>query len=322
MSGTVPTALAARPAAGGPAVRPTQSAGWRSTRRVWSERTLYLFLLPFALLTALFGLWPIAESIHVAFTESYSALSDSPTYVGLANFQTILTDPAFQDSLWRTLLYTFVSVILNVSGALGLAFLLAHPQLERGRTLYKMAVFLPVITPDVASFIVWKWMFNQNFGVVNQALLGLGLPPFGGITTPPGAFLTLLLVEAWHHVGLYTLIFLTNLQLLDPAQDEAARIDGASALQRLWHVVLPQLRPAILINTVYALIEFLKTFTVILVITKGGPNFSTNFVSFHAFTKFNTAQYGEATAIATTLFAIVAVVAIGTYVGLERGEQR
>src|SRR5580692_2353654 len=131
---------------------------------------LYLFLGPFAVLTALFGLWPIAESIRVAFADSQTALSDQPIYVGLENFRTIFADPALLSSIWRTASFTAVSVLLNVSLALALAMLLSHRLLERGRTLFKLAIFLPVITPDAASFIVWKWMFNQNFGVVNHLL--------------------------------------------------------------------------------------------------------------------------------------------------------
>jgi multiple sugar transport system permease protein len=294
----------------------------RVSQRTWEYATLYIFLAPFAVLTALFGIWPIAESIRVAFTDSYTALGDSPVYVGFDNFRTVLAESAFHSSLWRTLTYTILSVILNVSMAIGLAILLAHPRLSRGRTFFKLAIFLPVITPDVASFIVWKWMVNQNFGVVNQALLALGLPPFAGVTQPGSAFVTLVLVEAWHHVGLYTLIFLTNLQLLDKSLDESAQIDGAGRWQRFFHVTLPQLRPAITINTVYALIEFLKTFTVIFVITKGGPNFSTNFVSYYAYSKFNSAQYGEATAIATILFVIVFTVVAASYWYMEKGDQR
>lgn len=293
--------------------------GMRDARR---HATLYLFLAPFALLTALFGIWPIAESIRVAFTDSYTALSDAPAYIGFENFRTVLADGAFLSSLWRTLAFTALSVVLNVAAAVGLALMLAHPALWRARTLFKLAIFLPVITPDVASFIVWKWMFNQNFGVVNQALLALGLPPFDGITQPGSAFTTLILVEAWHHVGLYTLIFLTNLQMLDKSLEEAAAIDGASSWQRMRYVVIPQLRPAITINTVYALIEFLKTFTVIVVVTKGGPNFATNFVSYYAYSKFNSAQYGEATAIATILFVIVFAIAAGSYWYMERRDPR
>ncbi|CAH1688182.1 Multiple sugar transport system permease protein/fructooligosaccharide transport system permease protein [Hyphomicrobiales bacterium] len=288
----------------------------------WQYATLYLFLAPFAVMTILFGLWPIADSIRIAFTESSTALSDAPVYVGLENFQSVLADSTFQSSLWRTLLYTVLAVTINVSAAVGLAVLLAHPALRRGRTLFKLAIFLPVITPDVASFIVWKWMFNQNFGIVNHALLSLGLPPFPGVTQPVSAFATLLIVEAWQHVGLYTLIFLTNLQLLDRTLDESAQIDGANGWQRLIFVTIPQLRPAITINTVYALIEFLKTFTVIFVITKGGPNFSTNFISYYAYTKFTGAQYGEATAIATILFVIVFGLAASAYAYLDRSANR
>ena len=289
-----------------------------ATHDAWRHRALYVYLLPFALLTAVFGLWPIAEGIRVAFLDSSTALGEAPDYVGLANFRSVLGDPAFVSSLWRTLLFTAISVVLNLVLALALALLLAHPLLVRGRALFKLAMFLPIITPEVATFIVWKWMFNQDFGVVNRLLTDIGLPAFAGLTTPLGAFITLVIVEAWHHIGLYTLIFLTNFQLLDPNLDEAAQIDGASRWQRLIRVKLPQLRPAITINTVYALIEFLKTFTVVFVVTRGGPNFSTNFISYDAYSLFATGAYGEAAAIATVLFALVFGLAATAYWAMER----
>jgi ABC-type sugar transport system permease subunit len=303
------------------AVLPLRAGGARRAmpgRELWRHRTLHLFMLPFALLTGLFGLWPIIEGIRIAFLDSSTALSDAPAFVGFDNFRAVLADPAFLASLWRTLLFTAVSVALNVALALALALLLSHRLLERGRTLFKLAIFLPTITPDVAGFIVWKWAFNQDFGVVNHVLAGLGLPGFAGITTPPGAFATLVIVELWHHVGLYTLIFLTNFQLLDRSLEEAAQIDGANRWQRMWHVVVPQLRPAITINTITALIEFLKTFTVVFVITRGGPDFSTNFLSYLAYSQFNTASYGQAAATATLLFALVLVFALGVFRAMER----
>ena len=314
-------ALPPLPAGGGAPAR-RRGALARRFGEAWRHRLLYLFLLPFALLTALFGVWPIGESIWLAFTTSATALSDDPQFAGLANFRSVLADPAFLDSLWRTLLYTALSVVLNVGLALAIALMLAHPLLDRGLTLLKLAIFLPVVTPDVASFIVWKWMVNTDFGVVNAVLLSLGLPPFAGLTRPVSAFGTLLAVELWHHVGLYALVFLTNLQMLDRALSEAAQIDGAGRWQRFVHVVLPQLRPAIIINTIYALIQFLKTFTVVVVMTKGGPNFSTNFVSHYAYTKFDIAQYGEATAMATVLFVMVfGLAAAALWLG-ERGDHR
>ena len=120
-----------------------------------------------------------------------------------------------------------------------------------------------------------------------------------------------LVAELWHHMGFYVVIFLANLALCDKGQMEAADIDGANTLQKFWHVVLPQLRPALLVNSVYALIQYLKTFTVVAVMTKGGPNDATNFLSYYAYQLFDQGRYGEATAMASVLFAIVIVLAAG-----------
>jgi ABC-type sugar transport system permease subunit len=118
------------------------------------------------------------------------------------------------------------------------------------------------------------------------------------------------------------IIFLANLAIRDKALDEAAAIDGATAWQRLVHVTLPQLRPALVINGVYALIQFLKTFTVVVVMTKGGPADTTNFVSYYAYQLFDQGRYGEATAMATVLFGIVAVLALTAYRIGEKGDRR
>lgn len=288
----------------------------------WRHRALYLLILPFATFTLVFGIWPIAQSVLIAFSDSMTALSPSPRFVGLENFQTVLGDGMFQRSFTSTILFTLVSVVLNVSLALALALFVTLPRLRNVSMLLKLAIFLPVITPDVASFIVWKWMFNQDFGALNALLLTLGLPPFAGVTTASTAFTTLVIVELWHHVGLYAIIFMTNLQLLDGSIDEAAQIDGANRWQRLLFITIPQLRPAIAVNTVYALIEFLKTFTVIMVMTKGGPNFATNFVSYYAYTRFDIAQYGEAAAMATILALAVFLIAALTYWWMDRGAER
>lgn len=289
---------------------------------VWRERLYYALVLPFAALVVVFGLWPIAQSIQVAFTDSATALGRSPSWVGLANFERVLADPYFRASLGRTLFYTLVSVVVNIGVALAYALLLGGRLIGRGNGFFRLAVFLPVIAPDVAGFIVWKWMYDQSFGAVNAALAGLGLPPFGGLADPATVLPALVVAELWKHVGFYTIVFLTNMTLLDPALDEAARIDGADTLQRFRHVTLPQLRPAILVNTVYAVIQFLKTFTVVVVMTKGGPSFQTNFVSYYAYQKFDEALYGEAAAMATTLFVIVIACAYGLYAWSERSDWR
>jgi ABC-type sugar transport system permease subunit len=270
----------------------------------------WLFVLPFAALTAVFGVWPILLSIEVSFTASASALQPSPQWVGLSNYAAILADPVFIASLWRTIVYTALAVASTIALALLYALLLDSTLIGRGRTLFKVAIFLPVVTPDIAGYVVWRWLYDQSFGALNVALAALGLPGFAGLASVDTALIAVLVAELWHHVGFYVVIFLANLALCDRGIAEAAEIDGADAWQKFWHVVLPQLKPALLVNTVYALIQYLKTFTVVAVMTKGGPNDATNFVSYYAYQLFDQGRYGEATAMASVLFAIVIVLAL------------
>lgn len=269
----------------------------------------WLFVLPFAALTAVFGVWPIVLSIQTSFTASASALKPNPTWVGLANYVSIFADPVFVASLWRTLLYTLLAVVSTISLALLYALLLHSALIGAGRTFFKLAVFLPVVTPDIAGYVVWRWLYDQSFGALNAALTALQLPAFGGLASTSTVLQAVLVAELWHHLGFYVVIFLANLALCDKGQMEAAEIDGATALQKFWHVVLPQLRPALLVNSVYALIQYLKTFTVVAVMTKGGPNDATNFLSYYAYQLFDQGRYGEATAMASVLFVIVIVLA-------------
>ena len=280
---------------------------------VWRHRIFYLFVLPFAVLTILFGLWPILLSIQVSFTASATALRPNPTYVGFANYLVVLADPAFLASLTKTFLYTALSVIANLAFALGVAVLLDSTLLTRGNLFFRLAIFLPVVTPDVAGYVVWRWLFDRSFGAINAMMEMIGAPAFAGLTSAGTAMASLLIAELWHHAGFYMIIFLANLSMRDKALEEAAHVDGATAWQRWRYVILPQLKPALIINTVYALIQFLKTFTVVVVMTKGGPNEATNFVSYYAYQLFDQGRYGEATAMATILFAIVILISLTFY---------
>jgi ABC-type sugar transport system permease subunit len=281
-----------------------------SANRAW---VFYAFALPFAALTIVFGLWPILLSLKVSMTKSATALRPEPVWVGLENYVSVLSDPVFLASLASTLIYTVIAVGANVLFALLYAMLLHSSLIGRGKTFFKVAMFLPVVTPDLAGYAVWRWLYDQSFGAVNAFLELLGLPAFGGIASPDTAMIAILIAELWHHTGFYILIFLANLAICDRALEEAAQIDGANRWQRKLYVVLPQLRPALLINTVYAVIEFLKTFTVIVIVTKGGPNGATNFVSYYAYRLFDQGRYGEATAMASILFVIVAVCALAAF---------
>ena len=285
-------------------------------------RIFYLFVMPFAVLTILFGVWPILLSIQVSFTASATALRPEPTYVGFANYAKVFADPIFLASLSRTLIYTALSVVANLAFALAFAMLLASALITRGNLFFRLALFLPVVTPDVAGYVVWRWLYDRSFGALNAFLDIVGLPAFAGLSGKDTAMAALLIAELWHHAGFYMIIFLANLAMRDRSLEEAAHIDGATAWQRWRYVILPQLRPALIINTVYALIQFLKTFTVVVVMTKGGPTDATNFVSYYAYQLFDQGRYGEATAMATILFAVVIVISMSAYLIGERGARR
>jgi ABC-type sugar transport system permease subunit len=291
----------------------------RALAKARAESVFYLLVLPFAAPTVVFGLWPILLSIQVSFTASATALRPDPQWVGFANYAAVLADEIFQASLVRTLAYTAMAVAANLAFALAAALLLDSKLIGPGNLLFRLILFLPVVTPDVAGYVVWRWLFDRSFGAVNAALDAIGLPAFAGLTSVGTATIAILVAELWHHAGFYMIVFLANLAIRDPALEEAAKVDGANAWQRFRHVVLPQLRPAIVINLVYATIQFLKTFTVVVVMTKGGPAESTTFVSYLAYQLFDQARYGEATAMATILFAIVVALSLLAYGLGERG---
>ena len=283
------------------------------------EAAFYWFALPFTALTLVFGVWPILLSIRVSFAPSATALRAEPGWAGFANYAAVLADPLFLESMVRTLGYTVAAVVVNLAFALAYAMLLDGPALGRARGFFKLAVFLPVVTPDVAGYVVWRWLYDQSFGAVNAALALVGLPDFGGLASTSTAVPAVLIAELWHHAGFYVVVFLANLAVLDKALTEAAMVDGAGPWARFRNVILPQMRPSLAVNGVYALIQFLKTFTVVVVMTKGGPAGTTNFVSYYAYQLFDQAQYGRATAMATVLFGVVGVVALSAYAAAERG---
>jgi multiple sugar transport system permease protein len=287
------------------------------------QRLIFLaYVAPFAVLTLLFGLWPILLSLKVSLTASASALKPDAVFVGLANYRAVFADPLFLQSLKATLIYTAMAVVLNVGFALGYALLLNSPLIGKGKTLFKIAIFLPVVTPDLAGYVVWRFLYDRSFGAINALATALDLPLFGGLSSPNTVTLALLIAELWRHAGFYVIIFLANLALCDKALVEAASLDGANRWQIFRHVLIPQLRPAILINGIYALIQFLKTFTVIVVMTKGGPADLTNFVSYYAYQLFDQGRYGEATAMGSVLFACVVAAALAAYaLGNRRPQQ-
>lgn len=273
--------------------------------KFWS---LYIFIGIFGILSLVFGLYPLLESISLSFCDS-STVFTSPQFIRLENYFEIFEDPYFWNSFKITIFFAICSVVLNLIAALALAQLLSYKGVQKGILLFKLAVFIPFITPDVVGALVWKQFFNTN-GALNQLLGYFGANPVSWLNEAGSAVGTLIFVELWKHVGLYTIVFLTNYQLIDMAMYEAAGIDGANPWQMYRYITLPALKPAFVLNMVYAFIQFMKTYSVSRLITFGGPNYATNFVSYYAYTKYEKMDFGGATAIATLLFMFIVVLTL------------
>lgn len=292
----------------------SQSGPLAQIRRFWP---LYVFISVFFILSIMFGIYPMLKSIYCSFFKTNTVLTD-PQFVGLKNYKNIFHDPYFWDSLKVTIKFTLISVPLNLVFALLLAQLLDYRGVRKGQLIFKLAIFLPFITPDVVGSVIWKQFFSSN-GAMNHLLSLVGMEPVEWLTSPGAALAVLAFVELWKHVGLYTIIFLTNYQLIDRTMYEAASIDGANGWQTYFYITLPALKAAFVLNAVYAFIQFMKTYTTPRIITFGGPNYATNFLSYYAYSKYDRMDLGAATAIATFLFLFIAVL---TMIGSKLGEEK
>lgn len=265
---------------------------------------LYCFIGIFAVISLVFGIYPMFSSIYYSLFKTSTILT-TPEFVGLDNYISLFKDSYFWDSFRVTVLFTVISVPLNLVVALALAQLLSFKGIKSFPSLlFKLAIFIPFITPDVVGAVVWKQFFNTN-GAMNSLLEVMGLEPKGWLVTPGLAIGVLAFVELWKHVGLYTIIILTNYQLIDRTMYEAAEVDGANGFQKYFYLTIPALKPAIMLTLAYATIQFLKTYTVSRIITFGGPNYATNFMSYYAYEKYAKMDFGKATAIATFLFLLI-----------------
>lgn len=279
--------------------------GWTRQKRrenIWG----YIFLTPW--LIGFFGLFlgPGLASLYLSLT-NYDVLG-SPDFLGAANYVKMFTnDDLFYRSLWRTFYFACASVPLSVLGSMFLAILL-NQQL-RGVAVYRTLFFMPSLVPLVASVVLWKWLLNTDFGIINQGLMSLGVQnPPGWFTDRNWAVPSLIMMRLWGSIGgTQMIIFLAGLQGVPESLYDAAHIDGAGAWQRTRHVTIPLLTPTIFFNTVLGIIGALQTFAAAFVATEGGPGYATWFYSLHiwkhAFDYFN---MGYAAALAW-FFAIIIV---------------
>jgi multiple sugar transport system permease protein len=263
----------------------------------------WLFILPAVIGFVIWVAGPMIYSAWLSLND-YDLLSP-PRFVGLANFTRMFNDPLFFKSLWVTIVYTFFHVPLTLGLAFGIALLLNTkiPRMAFFRTLY----YLPSIVPAVASAVLWVWIFNSEFGLLNLVLRGLGLKKVLWLQDPNTALAALIVMSLWNMGGVM-IIFLAGLNGIPEEMYEAAKIDGAGSRASFRFITIPMMTPIIFFNLILEIINAFQVFTAGFLVTQGGPNYATNFYVLYLFNNaFTYFDMGYASALAWVLFFIVLI---------------
>lgn len=296
--------------------RPAVEAAVR--RRVRVEP--YLWLLPAIVLFAVFRLYPMAFGLYLSFHE-WDGLKPM-VFRGLDNFQqAIFQDSVFHLALRNNAVYAVGTVAGKNIIALVLAVVLNTS--IRGRTFFRTVLFMPVVMSFVVVGLLWAWIFNYQFGLLNNLLTAAGLAHWrtDWLGDPQIALYSLIGVDIWKWYGFHMVIYLAGLQSIPPSLYEAAMIDGATAWQQFTRLTLPLLRPIIVINISLSLMGAFNVFDLIYVMTQGGPANATNVVMIHAYLQgFKFYNMGYAAAISYILLAIVTVLS-GLQIRIMSGEK-
>ena len=273
----------------------------------------WLFVSPAVLFIGLFGVAPIIWALIISFQNN--TLITSGSWVGLANYRHLLHDPMFAASVRRTIVYTLLFVPITLFGALAVA--VALNRRLHGIRFYRTAVFAPVVTSTVATAIMFSWLLDPYFGIVNVVLNKLGIASQGFFQNPSQALYCIVLVTVWGWLGFAVVIYLAAMQGIPRELLEAAEIDGATRWRAFWRVQFPLLGPTTLFLVVWLTINSLQLFDEIYVITRGGPLASTTVVVYYLFQQaFAFFQAGYATAIAYVVFlAILALTVVQLLIG-------
>jgi multiple sugar transport system permease protein len=260
----------------------------------------YIFVGPWIIGFIIFTAGALIGAFSISLTKW--SMVGAPTFIGLGNYGNMLQDRFFWQSLKVTALY-LLNVPLNLVVGLLLAMLLN--QKIRGMSVFRTVFYLPSVTAGVAVSLLWMWIFNPRFGVINILLSKIGITGPAWLGSETWAMPALIIMSMWG-VGGSMLIYLGALQGIPTALYEAAILDGAGAWRKFLHITIPMITPVLLLNLVMGIIGSFQAFTQAYIMTKGGPNYSTLFYVLYlyqqAFTWFN---IGYATALAWVLFLVI-----------------
>lgn len=288
---------------------------WRRTFGKDAGPALF-FLAPSLVLFTAFTGAPVVAAFLISFTQW--DLFRPPTFVGLSNYTRLMSDPIFGKVMGNTAYFVLASVPLQMG--LGLLAALALNRGIRGQTFFRVAYFLPAVTSTIAAALVWSWLFNSNYGLVNALLSGLGVdnvPRWLASTT--WAMPAVIIVSVWQNVGYAMVLFLAGLQNIRPDLYDAAALDNARGWRRLWYITLPMLSPTTFFVLIISIIGSFQVFELVFIMTEAGPANATNTLVYYIYQNgFQFYQMGYASAAAMILFGIVLMITMVQYATQSR----
>lgn len=314
--------LASASPAPAPPVGPSELTRQRS-------RAAMIFLLPMGVTLALVAGWPLLRSIYFSLTDASLNNLSGAEWVGLSNYLSwttldsgktiyfgVLADPAWWNAVWNTVRFAFISVLLE--SALGMAVALALNAEFRGRGLVRAAILIPWAIPTIVSAKMWGWMLNDQFGIINDMLLKVGLisDKIAWAATPETSMLAVLVVDIWKTTPFMALLILAGLQTIPKDIYEAAAIDGVHPVKTFLKVTLPLVRPALMVAVIFRLLDAMRIFDLIYVLTPNSAQTKTMSIAARE-NMFDFDKFAYGSAEATLLFLIILITVIA-YVFIGR----
>ncbi|WP_114854387.1 carbohydrate ABC transporter permease [Brachybacterium sp. YJGR34] len=271
-----------------------------------------MLVAPVMVMVSVFFLFPLGNAMYYAFVD-FDGLNPTPPFVGLANFTEMFGDPKVWAALKNNAIWILIGTVAPL--VIGLALALLTWTVRRGSPFYRIAFFLPYVLPQVAIGVVWSWIYDPVNGWLNRILEVVGLEAWqtGWLGNPNTALYAVLGTAIWATSGFVFVIFLSTLGNVDVELIEAARLDGANTLQRLWYIVLPQIMPVFLMVTTITLIGGFGVFDIIFVMTGGGPAGATDVLGTYAYStafELSRISYGTTLALLITVLAIPFTIAL------------
>jgi multiple sugar transport system permease protein len=289
--------------------------------RGWGERYIhYWLILPALLAMCAVLIYPLVYSLWISFFDWNVSSAEKP-FIGLRNYAEAFTSASSHYIFAQSIAFMVVCIALEFVIGMALALLMSRKFVGRG--LARTLLLLPMLTAPVLAGFNFRWIFNDRFGLANQMLLKIGMQPVAWLADQNLARATIVIVTIWQGIPLMMLLLLAGLESLPEAPFEAATIDGATAWQRFYHISLPLLRPVIVVAVALRVIDLLRTFDTVFIMTFGGPGHATEMLPFYIYrAAFSSARFGFASALSYVVLGLTVLALIPLFYVERRGTRQ